>query len=1062
MSVLPLFSDDYVLSLWESEFAEWRASGEDEALRVRLARWADRDLTRTETQLEQQFVSTFFSKTWGYWGTGENDRERGFCLDAKYGVSGAGQMGGKGAADLALGWWGLEGVAPVAQVLCEFKDIRSSLDAPQKRKGNDRTPVEQCFDYLKYEFDHTDVHSTLKPSWGLVTDMNEFRLYARSAGDERYQQFIVKATDGRVSLVDETDEGAFQRFLLARLFQRDMLLALSGQSPLHKLLDRQWVLEKDLERDFYREYQSYRESVFQRVKEANPDVKGTRGKLVKLTQRFLDRCIFILFCEDMGQALEFPTDLLRGMLADRSNDPYYDPNADDTWGLLKRLFRSMRDGGAFPPSHSINRFNGGLFEEYPELEDLVIPNRVFCAKGQGQNAETLAATKDTLLYLSAHYNFGAHGVAHQRTITLYALGRIFEQSITDLEYMEAEAEERESVAALSKRKRDGVYYTPEKVTAYIVKETIGAQLDDIRKGLDFTFGAELPEADLGAYRKFLSSRRAKAPQNAASKHLRALDGYEEELLGLRVLDPACGSGAFLIQALQFLLGERRAIAEERARVVGGASLFDTDASIREILANNLYGVDINPESVEITQLALWLNTASPGKPLSNLDTHIRCGNSLVGPDYTGFYQSKHPATLFAELDEQAQEDVNVFDWEAAFPDVLGPDVPEDQRGFDCVIGNPPYVKLQHFRKVKPDESDYYVDVKRADGRPLYESAQTGNFDFYLLFIEKGLSLLNKAGRMGFIAPSLWLKNQYGLGLRRKVKHLRGLDRWIDFGSYQVFSEATTYTALQFFRATPVERVRFFLAPDGDITSIDWAGDVEAIGYDQLPDEDAWNLAASDAAALLARLAGTCTQLGDAGNTRQIFQGLITSADVIYHLQRVAGGRYRQVGSRADGQVHEIEDAIMHPLVSGPEAKRYLQPETDTYLLFPYAMEADRPRLFSEDEMRTRFPKARAYLKKYEAELRDRERGAFDDEAWYRFGRHQNIDKQELPKLGVAQTVPGMRVFADPKGEFYFNNVRVNGIIPAEEGDLFFLLGVLNSRVTDFVFQRTAKPKGGGY
>ncbi len=328
--------------------------------------------------------------------------------------------------------------------------------------------------------------------------------------------------------------------------------------------------------------------------------------------------------------------------------------------------------------------------------------------------------------------------------------------------MEAEADGKETLATVNKRKRDGVYYTPEWVTNYIVKETVGARLSDIRAGNALELGALLPEADLVSYRGFLTSqRRTKVPDNRASRMMRALDQYETALSQVKVLDPSCGSGAFLIQALQFLLKERRTIADERARIAGTASLFDNDASMRAILSNNLYGVDINPESVEITQLALWLNTALPGKPLSNLDAHIRCGNSLVGSDFGEFYNTKNPTTLFAGLDDHTRESVNVFDWTTAFPEVFGDDVPDSERGFDCVIGNPPYVKLQNFRKVKADESDYFIEARSPDGLPLYESAQTGNYDLYLPFIEKGVSLLNRRGRMGYIAPSLWLKSEYG-------------------------------------------------------------------------------------------------------------------------------------------------------------------------------------------------------------------------------------------------------------------------------------------------------------
>lgn len=1038
----------------------------------RLIRWDARHATRTETQLQSQFIDVFFKGIWGYWGTGERDVKQGFCLDPQHAVVGAGQGGGTGSADLAMGWWQLDGVADTAQVLCEFKDIRSDLDAPQQRKGNNRSPVKQCFDYLKHEFDQADAHLAVKPYWGIVTDMNEFRLYARKVGDSRYQRFVLKSVDGTVALTGSSDESAYQRFLFAKLFSREMLLSGSGESALAKDLDGQWVLERELERGFYREYQQYREATYHTIVVANPAFDGTRGKLVKLTQRFLDRCIFILFCEDMGHALDFPTDLLRSMLAERSNDTFYDPDGDEIWTLLKKLFRAMRDGGVFPPSHTINKFNGGLFEELPELESLVIPNRVFCARGQGQDAGSLSSDKSTLLYFSAHYNFGAHGVGHQRTITLYALGRIFEQSITDLEYMEAEAEDRESIASLTKRKRDGVYYTPEWVTAYLVRETLGARLADVRRELGFEYGTELPESDVQAYRRSQTSGARRPPENAATRQLRLLDDYEDALGNLRVIDPACGSGAFLIQALQFLLAERRAIAQERARIVGTASLFDDDASAREILARSLYGVDINPESVEITQLALWLHTASPGKPLGHLDAHIRCGNSLVGPDFADFWQRKHPDSLFANRSEQDVEDVNAFDWVAAFPEVLDANLPDEIRGFDCVIGNPPYVKLQHFRKLKADQSEYYVEQLRGKS-PLFESTQTGNFDLYLPFIEKGLSVLNGDGYMGFIAPSLWLKNQYGRGLRRKVKRDKSLDRWVDFSSYQVFDEAMTYTALQFFRGRPTDAVRFVLAPDGDVASIDWASEVESASWDAFPDDEAWNLMSTEDRALVTRLAATCRPLGHEEHTKQIFQGLITSADVIYHLKRIAPGRYCQQGNQADGVEYEIEDGIMRPLVSGEEAKRYQRPSTDTYIMFPYAVSGGSSTLLSQIKVEADFPHAWAYLRKHETTLRARERfsepredddriGPFDDDQWYRFGRNQNLDKQELAKLGVAQTVPGMRVFVDPAGEFCLNNVRVNGILPASQDDLPFLLGVLNSNVVDFVFRRIAKPKGGGY
>ncbi|THD42544.1 MAG: hypothetical protein E7774_15370 [Bradyrhizobium sp.] len=159
----------------------------------------------------------------------------------------------------------------------------------------------------------------------------------------------------------------------------------------------------------------------------------------------------------------------------------------------------------------------------------------------------------------------------------------------------------------------------------------------------------------------------------------------------------------------------------------------------------------------------------------------------------------------------------------------------------------------------------------------------------------------------------------------------------------------------------------------------------------------------------------------------------------------------------------VEDAVMKPLVSGPEAKRYDEPETDTYILFPYERDArGAVRLIPADDMERRFPNAWEHLCRWEPELRTRESGAFDDDTWYRLGRNQNLDKQDIPKLIVAQTVPEMRVCADCDGTKYLNNVRVNGILPAKRMDQMYLLGVLNGPVADFVFRRIGKPKQGGW
>lgn len=169
---------------------------------------------------------------------------------------------------------------------------------------------------------------------------------------------------------------------------------------------------------------------------------------------------------------------------------------------------------------------------------------------------------------------------------------------------------------------------------------------------------------------------------------------------------------------------------------------------------------------------------------------------------------------------------------------------------------------------------------------------------------------------------------------------------------------------------------------------------------------------------------------------------------------------------------EIEDTVMKPLVSGGEAKRYVEPATNTWLLFPYELCSGGVRLIDSIAMQAIYPKAWAYLSSYRNELRLREakydsqgnvtQAPFDDDQWYRFGRHQNLEKQEIKKLIVAQTVPEMRVAYDDTASMYLNNVRVNGIVAADQENPWFLLGILNGSIADFVFRRIAKVKAGGF
>ena len=562
---------------------------------------------------------------------------------------------------------------------------------------------------------------------------------------------------------------------------------------------------------------------------------------------------------------------------------------------------------------------------------------------------------------------------------------------------------------------------------FIVAEAIGSRLNDLKAecGWPAPGSDELPNEE-------------------------AIKAYEERLKDIKILDPACGSGAFLITALRYLLDEWKAVQDQRRQVSGDFTTREgeTDAIIRDILRDNLYGVDINPASVEITKLALWLHTARGDKPLSSLDNHIRDGNSLIGSD---FYDGLAPYSA------EARERINAFDWQDAFPGVF------ERGGFDVVVGNPPYVKLQNFLRVHADMARFLK--KDVAGRKTYVSTQTGNSDLFLPFIEKGISLLNDSGRLGYIAPSLWTMNEYGEGLREHVMDRRHLYGWIDFQSFQVFDEATTYTALQFYSKLPNDTIKVAFVPDGSLGDDPWSGNDTTLTYDQLSFGDRWLMTTGADRDLIDRLYLTSNLLDDPSTTRNIFVGIQTSADAIYHLRRVGPERYvctpKGVNAPPPYEV-AIEDAIMKPLVSGAEAKRYIEPRTHTYLLFPYEIDENGAHLIAADRMSREFPNAWAYLQSWEKDLRSRESGKFDDSEWYRFGRHQNLDKQEIEKLVVPRLVPTVSCAVDRSGDVYLDNVDVGGVTAANGLSPYFLAGILNAPAAGFAFRRISKPFRGEF
>ena len=223
-------SKAFLRSHWAIEYQAWVDAGEDAKLLAILEQWAARaDLK--ETSAEGAMLAVFFRDLWGYHLPGQAGVTAGFTLYPKYRIAGAGAGGGQGEADLAIGHFTSGALSEVPQVLCEFKDDKSGLDSDQNRNGNTRSPVRQCMDYLaaaRRAFNPTD---PVLPTWGIVTDMNEFRLYWYDRGSRQSLRFVIQPRDlfQGAGLVASSEEARFDRYLFARVLHRDTLISKSGR-----------------------------------------------------------------------------------------------------------------------------------------------------------------------------------------------------------------------------------------------------------------------------------------------------------------------------------------------------------------------------------------------------------------------------------------------------------------------------------------------------------------------------------------------------------------------------------------------------------------------------------------------------------------------------------------------------------------------------------------------------------------------------------------------------------------------------------------------------------------
>ena len=599
------------------------------------------DFTK-ETALQGKFLDDIFSKALGYKSRIKNteqwnlNQEQLTTIDSKF-------------ADGSLGFFSKS--KEDVKVVIELKGSNISLDEKQHRHNDTRTPIEQAFSYQH------KIGSKCK--WIIVSNYKEIRLYHHSSSTE-FEVF---------NITELGNWEQFRRFYF--LLSVDNLISSTGESIIDTLYAKNEVEEVNISKQFYLDFKQIRTKLFEHLKQNNPDKPELL--LLEKTQKFLDRFIFLSFCEDNRL---LPEKTFKHIIETGTRS--YAFSETKIWNELKGLFQAINVGS---PPHNINKFNGGLFATDSELDELIIKDSIL---------EEIAKLTE--------YDF-------ETDVDVNILGHIFEQSISDIEEIKSGIEGKGFDKKTSKRKKDGIYYTPEYITKYIVENAVGGWLDDRKKELGYY---ELPEISNEDFQEVKNVKGKIQLNEKLQKHLEFWLAYKVKLMEIKVLDPACGSGAFLNQAFNFLYAEGQTVNDRIAEFSGGQTeLFGLD---KHILSNNLFGVDLNNESVEITKLSLWIKTANAHAELTALDNNIKCGNSLI--------------------DDPAVAGDKAFNWSIELPEIM------QNVCFDVVIGNPPYVYLP------PNSTNEYLLVQ-------------GNNNTYIAFVEKSLNLLNNQGIIGFIIPNTW-------------------------------------------------------------------------------------------------------------------------------------------------------------------------------------------------------------------------------------------------------------------------------------------------------------------
>jgi len=932
-----------------------------EGAQVKLQHWAalitsGKADAINEKALLPDFLTDFFLNLLGY--TAPAGSRNFFTLSRETHIVVDGQV-----ADAALGRFGGEHQEFIVAV--EGKSTRDPLDRPFA--GRKMSAVDQAYRYaINFPCD-----------WIIVTSMRETRLYHKGSNQQTYERFET------VRLA--SDHALLRRFVF--LLGAARVVPDVGECHFYSLLHASTSVGRRLTNDFYSIYAKLRQKVFVGLRDENASVPPQ--EILRCTQKLLDRILFCAFCEDR-QLL--PSDTVQGAFS--HSDPY---NPKPIWENFRGLFRAVDRGNA---GLKIPAYNGGLFADDPGINALLVPNGV-CAIFRDlagydyRPAREVAEAEETGEIRSV--------------IDVDILGHIFEQSITDLERIrqdiEAGGDGVKAAEATARRKKEGAFYTPAFITRYIVEQTLGATVRSRFEALrlqhetDATGTARKPLANPDAY----DLAALNDPQRKAL--IRFWEAWQDVLKSLRFLDPACGSGAFLIEAFDQLHALYEISNARLEDLRGQRTLFDLD---RQILQYNLYGVDLNAEAIQICQLSLWIKTAARGKALTSLDHTIREGNSVI---------------------QDTAVHAKAFDWKAAFPEVFA------QGGFDVVVGNPPYIRQEWLAPFK----SYWEQRYRS---------YHGVADIFVYFFEQGIELLRPGGQLAFITSGSWVRGNFGAPMRKFLSTDARMVSMVDFGEFQPFEDAEMIR--------PTIAIVEKAAPGGDMRLFKWL--TSGRPPETLSNEIAnaplasterfgaepWELETDDVIALRQKLAaGGRKLLAVVGG--QILYGLKTGLTNAFVINRPTRDKLVAADPTCE--------CFIRPFVQGTHLRPWYVEDSEQYLIalrssgnfqWPWSDKgADAEQVFRDTH-----PSVFRHLNEFrDAAIKRTDKGVF----WWELRSCDYWDAFDGPKIVWPDISKLPRFSMDSAGRTMGNT---GYFIPTDDA---YLLGILSSWATWFFLSKTSQP-----